>query len=209
VRFSSAQTPSNRRFAGAHLSWLEKPEGRIRRKPVFTPVYQTNAETGLGITGNIVLEYDFKVRERTVTIPNRACRPADKAKGVTMVVLRKAIVAALLLTIVGGAFAISETEVKQNAQTTLQQAKQQSSQNDSDFQDRNTLSEGNTANAKFTLLKHRLEAQAAVVEREKSRIDTILTAGRTAKPEELSRYEKAIAEYAKRIKELEDWIAAN
>jgi hypothetical protein len=169
-----------------------------------------NAETGLGITGDIALKYDFKVRERTVTIPNRACRPADKAKGVTMAVLRKVIVAALLLpAIVGGAFAITETEVKQSAQTTLQQAKQQSSQNDSDFQDRNTLSEGNTANAKFTLLKHRLDAQAAVVEREKSRIDTILTAGRTAKPEELSRYEKAIAEYAKRIKELEDWIAAN
>jgi hypothetical protein len=126
-----------------------------------------------------------------------------------MVVLRKVIVATLLLAITGGAFAITETEVKQSAQTVLQEAKEQSTQNDSDFQERNTLSEGNTANAKFTLLKHRLDAQAAVVEREKSRIDTIVTAGRTAKPEELSRYEKAIAEYAKRIKELEDWIAAN
>jgi predicted LPLAT superfamily acyltransferase len=126
-----------------------------------------------------------------------------------MVVSRKAIAAALLLAIAGGAFAITETEVKQAAQTVLQQAKQQASQNDSDFQDRNALSGGNTANAKLSLLKHRLEAQAAVVEREKVRIDTILTSGRTAKPEELNRYEKAIAEYAKRIKELEDWIAAN
>jgi hypothetical protein len=115
------------------------------------------------------------------------------------------MVTALLLAIAGGAFAITETEVKQNAQDTLQQA----TQNDSDFEDRNALSEGNTANAKFTLLKHRLDAQAAVVEREKGRIDTILTSGRTAKPEEISRYEKAIAEYAKRIKELEDWIASN
>ncbi|MDR3191565.1 MAG: hypothetical protein LBT87_00700 [Treponema sp.] len=126
-----------------------------------------------------------------------------------MVVLRKAIVAALLLAIVGGAFAITEPEVKQSAQNTLQQAKQQASQNDSDFKDRNTLSVGNTANTKYTLLKHRLDAQAAVVEREKGRIDTILTSGRTAKPEDLSRYEKAIAEYSKRIKDLEDWIAAN
>jgi hypothetical protein len=126
-----------------------------------------------------------------------------------MIVLKKAIVAALLLAIAGGAFAITETEVKQNAQTALQQAKQQATQNDSDFENRNELSEGNMANAKFTLLKHRLDAQAAVVEREKGRIDTILTSGRTARPEELSRYEKAIAEYAKRIKELEEWIAAN
>jgi CHASE3 domain sensor protein len=126
-----------------------------------------------------------------------------------MVVLRKVVAAALLLAIAGGAFAITETEVKQNAQSVLQDAKQQSTQNDSDFQEKNNLSEGNTANAKFTLLKHRLEAQAAVVEREKSRIETILTAGRTAKPEDLSRYEKAIAEYSNRIKELEDWIAAN
>jgi CHASE3 domain sensor protein len=126
-----------------------------------------------------------------------------------MVVLRRAVVAVLLLAIAGGAFAITEPEVKQSAQPVLQQVKQQAAQNDSDFQDRNNLSEGNTANAKFTLLKHRLEAQAAVVEREKNRIDTILTAGRTAKPEELGRYEKAIVEYSKRVKELEDWIAAN
>jgi CHASE3 domain sensor protein len=126
-----------------------------------------------------------------------------------MVVLRKAIAAALLLLVAGGAFAITETEVKQEAQTVLQQAKQQASQNDNDFQDRNISSEGNMANSKFTLLKHRLEAQATVVEREKSRIDTILAAGRTAKPEELSRYEKAIAEYAKRIQELEDWTSSN
>jgi hypothetical protein len=123
---------------------------------------------------------------------------------------RKMIVAALLLAIIaGGAFAITEADVKQEAQTTLQQSKQQATQNDNDFKDRNVLSAGNTANAKFTLLKHRLEAQAAVVEREKSRIDTILTAGRTVKPEELDRYEKTITEYAKRTKELEDWIAAN
>jgi hypothetical protein len=126
-----------------------------------------------------------------------------------MVVLRKAIVAAALLVIAGGAFAITEAEVKQEAQTILQEAKQQAAQNDSDFQDRNISSEGNTANAKLTLMKHRLEAQATVVEREKGRIDTILTSGRTAKPEELSRYEKAIAEYAKRIQELEDWTSSN
>jgi hypothetical protein len=119
------------------------------------------------------------------------------------------IVAVLLLAIAGGAFAITEADVKQEAQSTLQQSKQQATQNDTDFKDRNVLSEGNTANTKYTLLKHRLDAQAAVVEREKGRIDTILASGRTAKPEELSRYEKAIAEYAKRTKELEDWISAN
>jgi dTDP-4-amino-4,6-dideoxygalactose transaminase len=126
-----------------------------------------------------------------------------------MVVLRKAIVGALLLVIAGGAFAITEDEVKQDAQTVLQQGRQQAAQNDSDFQDRSASSKGNTANAKFTLMKHRIDAQATVVEREKNRIDAILTSGRTARPEELSRYEKAIAEYAKRIKELEDWTAGN
>jgi hypothetical protein len=126
-----------------------------------------------------------------------------------MVAGRKMIVIALLLAIAGGAFAITEADVKQEAQSTLQQSKQQATQNDNDYKDRNVLSEGNTANAKFTLMKHRIEAQAVVVEREKSRIDTILASGRTAKPEELNRYEKAIAEYSKRTRELEDWIATN
>jgi hypothetical protein len=125
-----------------------------------------------------------------------------------MVFLRKAIVAALLLGVGTGVFAITEDDVKKEAQTVLQQAKQQTTTNDSEFQERSMSSEGNTANAKFTLLKHRLEAQAAVVEREKGRIDTVLSSGRTAKPEELSRYEKAIAEYAKRAEELEAWIGS-
>jgi hypothetical protein len=125
-----------------------------------------------------------------------------------MVILRKAIVAALLLGVGTGVFAITEDDVKNEAQTVLQQVKQQAAQNDSDFNERNVSSAGNTANTKLTYLKHRLEAQATVVEREKSRIDAVLASGRAAKPEELSRYEKAIAEYAKRTEELEAWIGS-
>jgi dTDP-4-amino-4,6-dideoxygalactose transaminase len=127
-----------------------------------------------------------------------------------MEVLRKVMAAALLLVIAGGAaFAITDAEVKQEAQSTLQQAKQQAAQNDSDYENRTISSEGNTSNAKFSLLKHRIDAQATVVEREKGRIDTILQSGRTARPEELNRYEKAIAEYARRVKELEEWLSSN
>jgi phenylalanyl-tRNA synthetase alpha subunit len=126
-----------------------------------------------------------------------------------MKVSRKALAAALLLAVAGGAFAVTEAEIKQQAQTVLQQAQQLSSQNDSDFAERNVSSEGNTAEAKFKYLKHRLDTQAAVVEREKSHIDVIIASGRTAKKDELNRYERSIAEYARRVQDLEEWTQAN
>ncbi|MDR1637089.1 MAG: hypothetical protein LBR93_07105 [Treponema sp.] len=123
-----------------------------------------------------------------------------------MIVLKRVLVTVLLLGLAGGAFAITKDEVKQNAQTTLQSVKQQATQNDSDLAGREVLSEGNTANSRFALLKRRLDVQAVTVSREKDHIDFVLASGHTAKPEDLLRYEKAIAEYAKRVKELEDWI---
>jgi Flp pilus assembly protein TadB len=126
-----------------------------------------------------------------------------------MNILRKAIAAVLLLGITAGAFAVTEAEIKQQARSFLQQSQQQASQNDSDFADRNLSSEGNTAEAKLKYLKNRLDTQAALVEHEKTRIDTILMSGRAAKTEELARYEKAIAEYAKRVQALESWVQSN
>jgi exonuclease VII small subunit len=126
-----------------------------------------------------------------------------------MKVLKKTIAAALLLGIAASAFAITEAQVKQEAQTYLQQAKQQVTQNGSDYNDRNVSSGGNTAETKYKHLKNRIDVQGGVVDREKARIDAIISTGRTASPEDLGRYERAIAEYSRRVQELEMWSTAN
>jgi hypothetical protein len=123
-----------------------------------------------------------------------------------MNISKKAIVAVLLLMIAGFAFAATETDVKSEAQSYLSQAQQQAKQNDSDLTDRSISSEGNTASARFRHLKNRIDEQAIVVDREKSRVDRIITSGRTVRPEDLNRYERAVNDYSKRVQDLASWV---
>jgi hypothetical protein len=123
-----------------------------------------------------------------------------------MNISKKAIVAVLLLAIAGVAFATTETDVKSEAQGYLEQAQNQAKQNDTDLTDRSISSEGNTATQRFRHLKNRIDEQAIVVDREKSRVDRIITSGRPVRPEDLNRYERAVNDYSKRVQDLASWV---
>lgn len=119
------------------------------------------------------------------------------------------VLAVLMLTMPLFVFALEESQVKDGAKTYLNEAKQQAQQNDSDLSSVKTSSTGNGADFQYKKLKWRIDSQSVVVEKQKAHIDGIIKSGRRATQAEIDTYERSIVEYAKRIKDLEDWVNAN